>query len=123
MVYLNYMNNCKTKILFIISSIVFLFFALSWQVQIVHTASHSTILQISSIETSTRSDSPVPVPKLLAKRPRPSVIKVEIQSGIIRIPDQFARVEKFVIIKTANLYHLKPQFSFVRYLPRDPPLA
>lgn len=122
-VYLNYMNNGKIKIFFVISLALYFVLALSGQIGIVHTTSHPSISKICSIETSTRNETPAPLPKLSIVKPRPPVFKLDIQTGIVRVPDQFPRLEEFVVIKTANLYQLKPQFSFVRYLPRDPPTA
>jgi hypothetical protein len=117
------MNNCKIKIFITISLALYFALALSEQKRIVHTTFYTTISKICSIEISTRTESPAKVPKLSAAKPRHSVLRLDIQTGIIRVPNQFPRVEKFVVIKAANLYRLNPQFSFVRYLPRDPPTA
>jgi hypothetical protein len=117
------MNNGKIKIFLFISLALYFVLALSGQIGIVHPTSHSNISKICSIETSTRSESPTPLPKLSTAKPRPSVLKLEIQTCIIRVLNPFPRVEQFVVIRTINLYRLNPQFSFVRYLPRDPPTA
>lgn len=76
---------------------------------------------ICYLETATNKESSKPQPQFVMLEPRPFVLKVDIQIGIIVPPNQFPIIQRYVLIRSSSPYRLSQQVSYPRYLPRDPP--
>jgi len=74
------------------------------------------------IGIATRTE-PIPQPRWEPLKSRPSVLKVEIQTGTIVPPHLFPSIQNFSLVGSPDPNRLHPHISYVRYLPRDPPIA
>jgi hypothetical protein len=116
----NYIKNI------ILTFCVALYFIVAFSGQIGFAPTTTTFAPTTNIcylETATKTESRTQEPQCVPAKPRPSVLKVEIQIGTIVPPHQFPIIQQFVLIRSSSPYRLSPQVSYVRYLPRDPPKA
>lgn len=116
------MNNYLKNIILTFFIAIYFVIVFSGSVGAVYnTRVYLPALYLYNLETAEKTESGQSQPNLVSEKPISSVLKVEMPTGINIPVIQCPTIKKFVIIKSARPYQLKPQIVYVRYLPRDPP--
>ncbi|MBA4311286.1 MAG: hypothetical protein C0417_01510 [Chlorobiaceae bacterium] len=118
------MDNNLKNIILSLALTIYLIVALSGSAGIFHTSiAIVSTTTLSYLETATKTDDRNEQHQLVPAKPRSSVLKIELQTIAIAPPQLSPGTKKYFIIGLVNPYRLNPQISYVRYLPRDPPIA